>query len=160
MTLTFSTRSRLERVLYTRESPHGTPYAVGLATNSDGQEHTVLACSKRIDLDHLRLLEGQDLALQMTESGPQVKPLSQQPKEVQEHLIAALEAGEGQRASEVKIPHLQKPAPDLTRREEPAATHGQHGTHLPKLSELATTVAHLAHELGLATAMWVHLPPE
>lgn len=159
MTLTFSTRSRLERVLYTRESPHGTPYAVGLATNSDGQEHTILAFSKRINLDHLRLLEGQDLALQMTESGPQVKPLSQQPLEVQEHLVSALEAGEGQRASEVKIPHLQKPAPEAVDRDS-CAMHGQHGTHLPKLSELATTVAHLAHELGLATAMWVHLPPE
>jgi hypothetical protein len=159
MTMTFSTRSRLERVLYTRESPHGTPYAVGLATNSDGQEHTVLACSKRINLDHLRLLEGQDLALQMTESGPQVKPLSEQPRQVQEHLFAALEAGEGQRSSELKIPHLPRPAPEAIQRGEDA-THGQHGTHLPKISELAVTVAHLAQELGVATAMWVHLPPD
>ena len=159
MTMKFSTRSRLERVLYTRSSPHGTPYAVGLATATDGQEHTVLACSKRFgDLDLLRLLEGQDIALQMTESGPQVKPIAEQPPSVQEHLIAALEKGGNQESSPVRIPHLNKPAPNA--KEEKVAMHGQHGTQLPQLTELATTVAQLAHELGLATAMWIHLPSD
>lgn len=159
-TLNFSTRSRLNRVLYTRESPQGTPYAVGLATDNEGREHTVLACSKRFgDLDHLRLLEGEDLDLVMTENGLQVKPLGQQPHRVQERLIAALEAGEGQRASEKPIPHVDQPLPK-PKEEEGLAEHAQHKTGLPNLCELATTVANLASELGLATAMWVHLPNE
>jgi hypothetical protein len=100
-----------------------------------------------------------DIDLEMTSSGPQVKPLSQQPAQVQEHLVAALEAGEGQAASEVRIPHVAKPLQQPEERGD-TALHAQHGTQLPKLCELATTVANLAHELGLATAMWVHLPTD
>lgn len=158
MTMTFSTLSRLERVLYTRDSPLGDPYAVALATSSDGKEHTVLACSKKINLDYLRLLEGMDLALQMTENGPQVKPLSQQPPEVQEHLFAALEAGEGHRASKNMIPHLEKPAPVV--HNDGDADNSQRAKKMPDLNELAINIAKLSHELGLPTAMWIHIPTE
>ena len=159
--MNFSTRSRLNRVLYTKLSPHGTPFAVGLATDSYGNDHTVLACANRFgDLDHLKLLEGQDLELTLTESGLQVKPVSQQPRQVQEHLVAALEAGANENGNQLGIPTINGRESRLELDLPMDPIHPVHATQLPKLSELATTVAHLASELGLATAMWVHLPAD
>lgn len=157
--LNFSTRSRLDTVLYVRESPRGTPFAVGMATDNEGRRHTVLAAGEEIDPDHFRLLEGQDLALRVTENGVRVRPISEQPPAVQNHLIAMLERGEGQLASATPIPHIKASAPVPSPQGSPEATHGEHGTPLPKLAELASVVAERAAELGLPTAMWVHLPP-
>lgn len=141
--LTFSTQSRLDGVLYTRETTRGTPYAVGLATDNEGRRHTILAAGEDIDPDHFRLLEGQDLALRVTENGVRVRPIAEQPPGVQNHLIAMLEREE---------------PPVEDRNDPPEARHGEHGTPLPRLTELAMTVAQQAAELGLPTAMWVHLP--
>lgn len=158
--LSFSTRSRLDTVLYTRESPSGTPFAVGLATDTEGRRHTVLAAGEEIDPDHFRLLEGQDLSLRVTEHGVRVRPIAEQPPAVQDHLIAMLERGEGQLASAAPIPHIETEPPPEGRDDPPVARHGEHGTPLPRLAELAVTVARQAAELGLPTAMWVHLPTQ
>ena len=157
--LSFSARSRLDSVLYVKESPRGVPFAVGMATDSEGKCHTVLAAGEEIDPDHFRLLEGQDLALRVTENGVRVRPIAEQPPAVQNHLIAMLERGEGQVASARPVPHIKAEPPVEGRNDPPPARHGEHGTPLPKLAELAMTVAQQAAELGLPTAMWVHLPP-
>jgi len=157
--LHFSPRSRLNTVLYTRENSRGNPFAVGLATDNEGREHKVLIAGEDINLDFLPLLEGQDLALRLTENGLRARPLKEQPPGLQEHLVDALQSGAGQVARSVRIPHVNLPAPEA---EDPAppppAGHAQHGTALPRLTELATTVAHQAAELGLPTAMWVFFP--
>lgn len=158
--LSFSARSRLDSVLYIRETPRGTPYAVGMATDSEGRRHTVLAAGEEIDPDHFRLLEGQDLALRVTENGVRVRPIAEQPPAVQDHLIAMLERGEGHMGSAAPIPHIKAEAPQEGHADPPEARHGEHGTPLPRLAELAMTVARQAAELGLPTAMWVHLPSE
>ncbi|CAK6701166.1 hypothetical protein BBFGKLBO_03035 [Synechococcus sp. CBW1107] len=141
--LSFATQSPLDSVLYSRESPRGIPYAVGLATDNEGRRHTVLAAGEDIDPDHFRLLEGQDLSLRVTENGVRVRPIAEQPPRVQNHLNEML---------------AREEPPVERRNAPPRATHGEYGTPLPKLAELATTVAQQAAELGLATAMWVHLP--
>ncbi len=156
--LSFSTRSRIDSVLYVKESPRGVLYAVGMATDSEGRRHTVLAAGEDIDPDHFRLLEGQDLALRVTENGVRVRPIAEQPPGVQNHLIAMLERGEGHKASAAPIPHIKAEPPVEDRNDPPSARHGEHGTPLPRLAELAMTVAQQAAELGLPTAMWVHLP--
>ncbi|MEO1004125.1 MAG: hypothetical protein AAFX65_13575 [Cyanobacteria bacterium J06638_7] len=146
-------------MLYITETPLGTPYAVGMATDSEGRGHTVPAAGEEIDPDHFRLLEGQNLALRVTENGVRVRPIAQQPPAVQDHLIAMLERGEGQVASDAPIPHTRAEAP-VEHHDPPQARLSKHGTLLPTMSELATTVAHQAAALGLTTAMWVHLPPQ
>jgi hypothetical protein len=103
--LSISTRSRLDRVLYIRDTPRGTPYAVGMATDSEGRRHTVLAAGEEIDPDHFRLLEGQDLALRVSENGVRVRPIAEQPPDVQNHLIAMLQRGARHMASAAPIPH-------------------------------------------------------
>ena len=156
MTLLFSGRSRLDAVLYTRQRSNGTPFAVGLATDAEGRQHTVLAPGEDLDLDHFRLLEGQIIALRPTENGLRVRPIPEQPPEAQEHLLAMLERGEGQVASTTPIRHIRS-SPNEEENRLPT-TDGGHGEILFNLTELATTVAQKSAELGLPTAMWVHLP--
>ena len=153
MTEPFPTRCLLHQVLYQRTSPYGDPYAVALMIDPAGNTHTALACSKLFgDLDKLSELEGQEVNLLHTRSGLKLKPLAEQ----------SIEASDGCEETCCSSPprELDGLSDPLFAEEDPPAssTASSIGSAASAFTDLATTVAKLARDLKLPTAMWIHLP--
>ena len=153
MTEPFPTRCLLHQVLYQRTSPYGDPYAVALMIDPAGNTHTALACSKLFgDLDKLSELEGQEVNLLHTRSGLKLKPWAEQ----------SIEASDGCEETCCSSPprELDGLSDPLFAEEDPPAssTASSTGSAASALTDLATTVAKLARDLKLPTAMWIHFP--
>jgi hypothetical protein len=147
------TRCLLHQVLYQRTSPYGDPYAVALMIDSAGNTHKALACSKLFgDLDKLSELEGQEVNLLHTRSGLKLRPWAEQ----------SIEASDGCDETCCSSPprELDGLSDPLFAEEDPPAssTASSTGSAASALTDLATTVAKLARDLKLPTAMWIHLP--
>ena len=147
------TRCLLHQVLYQRTSPYGDPYAVALMIDSAGNTHKALACSKLFgDLDKLSELEGQEVNLLHTRSGLKLKPWAEQ----------SIEASDGCEETCCSSPprELDGLSDPLFAEEDPPAssTASSTGSAASALTDLATTVAKLARDLKLPTAMWIHFP--
>jgi hypothetical protein len=143
-------------------SRHGqyNPYRLLAGYTESGIETTCLCCASVCGqhFDHLHHLIGQTVRVYCTENGLKLRPLHEQPKEVQGHFIECLEAWDAndETYQQLRIEDPMGPESDQSLQEKEGSSVVQH----ERLTELATTVAHLAHEFGLPTAMWVHLPPE
>lgn len=153
MTEPFPTRCLLHQVLYQRTSPYGDPYAVALMIDSAGNTHKALACSKLFgDLDKLSELEGQEVNLLHTRSGLKLRPWAEQ----------SIEASDGCEETCCSSPprELDGLSDPLFAEEDPPAssTASSTGSAASALTDLATTVAKLARDLKLPTAMWIHFP--
>jgi hypothetical protein len=153
MTEPFPTRCLLHQVLYQRTSPYGDPYAVALMIDPAGNTHTALACSKLFgDLDKLSELEGQEVNLLHTRSGLKLRPWAEQ----------SIEASDGCDETCCSSPSMEfdgLPDPLFAEEDPPASsTASSTGSAASALTDLATTVAKLARDLKLPTAMWIHLP--
>jgi hypothetical protein len=153
MTEPLPTRCLLHQVLYQRTSPYGDPYAVALMIDPAGNTHTALACSKLFgDLDKLSELEGQEVNLLHTRSGLKLKPWAEQ----------SIEASDGCEETCCSSPprELDGLSDPLFAEEDPPAssTASSTGSAASALTDLATTVAKLARDLKLPTAMWIHFP--
>jgi hypothetical protein len=153
MAETLPTRCLLHQVLYQRTSPYGDPYAVALMIDPAGNTHTALACSKLFgDLDKLSELEGQEVNLLHTRSGLKLKPWAEQ----------SIEASDGCEETCCSSPprELDGLSDPLFAEEDPPAssTASSTGSAASALTDLATTVAKLARDLKLPTAMWIHFP--
>ena len=147
------TRCLLHQVLYQRTSPYGDPYAVALMIDPAGNTHTALACSKLFgDLDKLSELEGQEVNLLHTRSGLKLRPWAEQ----------SIEASDGCEETCCSSPprELDGLSDPLFAEEDPPAssTASSTGSAASALTDLATTVAKLARDLKLPTAMWIHFP--
>jgi hypothetical protein len=153
MAETLPTRCLLHQVLYQRTSPYGDPYAVALMIDPAGNTHTALACSKLFgDLDKLSELEGQEVNLLHTRSGLKLRPWAEQ----------SIEASDGCEETCCSSPprELDGLSDPLFAEEDPPAssTASSTGSAASALTDLATTVAKLARDLKLPTAMWIHFP--
>jgi hypothetical protein len=153
MTEPFPTRCLLHQVLYQRTSPYGDPYAVALMIDPAGNTHTALACSKLFgDLDKLSELEGQEVNLLHTRSGLKLRPWAEQ----------SIEASDGCDETCCSSPPrvLDGLSDPLFETDDPPAnsTVPTTGSAHSSLTDLATTVAKLARDLKLPTAMWIHFP--
>jgi hypothetical protein len=147
------TRCLLHQVLYQRTSPYGDPYAVALMIDPAGNTHTALACSKLFgDLDKLSELEGREVNLLQTRTGLKLRPWAEQ----------AIEASDGCEETCCSSPprELDGLSDPLFAEEDPPAssTASSTGSAASALTDLATTVAKLARDLKLPTAMWIHFP--
>jgi hypothetical protein len=146
-------RCLLHQVLYQRTSPYGDPYAVALMIDPAGNTHTALACSKLFgDLDKLSELEGREVNLLHTRSGLKLRPWAEQ----------SIETSDGCEETCCSSPprELDGLSDPLFAEEDPPAssTASSTGSAASALTDLATTVAKLARDLKLPTAMWIHLP--
>ena len=153
MTEPLPTRCLLHQVLYQRTSPYGDPYAVALMIDSAGNTHKALACSKLFgDLDKLSELEGREVNLLQTRTGLKLRPWAEQ----------AIEASDGCEETCCSSPprELDGLSDPLFAEEDPPAssTASSTGSAASALTDLATTVAKLARDLKLPTAMWIHFP--
>ena len=153
MTEPFPTRCLLHQVLYQRTSPYGDPYAVALMIDPAGNTHTALACSKLFgDLDKLSELEGQEVNLLHTRSGLKLRPWAEQ----------SIEASDGCEETCCSSPprELDGLSDPLFAEEDPPAssTAASTSSAASAFTDLATTVAKLARDLKIPTAMWIHLP--
>ena len=136
-------------------------YKLVAGRTPSGLESTCLCCASTWGqhFDHLRFLVGKTVRVHCTEGGLKLRPLSEQPEEVQEDWIRSLQTWvdyPDTRADQLELDELTT---DQRKRVDNAGIAGVNAS-IERLTALATTVAHLAHELGLATAMWVHLPSE
>ena len=147
------TRCLLHQVLYQSTSPYGDPYAVTLMIDAAGNTHTALACSKHFgDLEKLRELEGREVNVLSIRGVLQLKPWAEQ------SLLEENEDGtSGQPDSSFSFDGLPDPriSAGMSTASTSSAAEGSCGA---AIQELATTVAHLARDLQLPTAMWIHLP--
>ena len=147
------TRCLLHQVLYQRTSPYGVPYAVTLMIDPAGNTHTALACSKLFgDLDKLSELEGHEVNLLQTRSGLKLRPWAEQTIETSDSCDETCCS-----SSSMEFDGLPDP---LFAEEDPPAssTASSTGSAASALTDLATTVAKLARDLKLPTAMWIHFP--
>jgi hypothetical protein len=147
------TRCLLHQVLYQRTSPYGDPYAVALMIDSAGNTHKALACSKLFgDLDKLSELEGREVNLLHTRSGLKLRPWAEQ----------SIETSDGCEETCCSSPprELDGLSDPLFAEEDPPAssTASSTGSAASALTDLANTVAKLARDLKLPTAMWIHFP--
>ena len=148
------TRCLLHQVLYQRTSPYGDPYAVALMIDRAGNMHTALACSKLFgDLDKLKELEGREVNLLQTRTGLKLRPWAEQ-------FIEAEDACDEACCSSPSMQCDGLPPDPLQAAEGPPASSNSSGTGsaTSALIDLATTVANLARDLKVPTAMWVHFP--
>lgn len=125
---------------------------------ASGVKTTCLCCASiwGQHFDHLHHFIGQTVRVYCTENGLKLRPLVEQPKEVQDHFIECLEAWDPDRET---FQQREIEDPEEPQQEQPELDQqGKSSIQRQSLTELATTVARLAHEFGLPTAMWVHLP--
>jgi hypothetical protein len=153
MTDPLPTRCLLHQVLYRGISPYGDPYAVLHMIDAAGITRRALACSKLFgDLDKLSELEGQEVNLLHTRSGLKLRPWAEQ----------SIEASNGCDETCCSSPprELDGLSDPLFAEEDPPAssTASSTGSAASALTDLATTVAKLARDLKLPTAMWIHFP--
>lgn len=153
MTEPLPTRCLLHQVLYQRTSPYGDPYAVALMIDPAGNTHTALACSKLFgDLDKLSELEGREVNLLHTRTGLKLKPWAEQS-------IEASDSCDETCCSSPSVEPGELPDPLFAEEDPPASsTAASTGSAASAFTDLATTVAKLARDLKLPTAMWIHLP--
>lgn len=153
MTEPLPTRCLLHQVLYQRTSPYGDPYAVTLMIDAAGNMHTALACSKRFgDLRKLSELEGREVNLLQTPNGLQLRPWAEQ---ASEDIDDCIETCCSSPSKEGDGP----PDPLLAADDRPAGSTAPNAVQAASaLTDLATTVAKLARDLNLPTAMWIHFP--
>jgi len=146
-------RGRYERTIYVRQSPHGTPYAVGICSNlSNGRQHTALVDSRQFNLDYLEYLEGEDALFTPTEKGLRLKPLTHQPDDLVARLIERLEQGPD--------PERARP-PELVEDSNPPANPADDEINpvVPVVGEIISYVAKVSLENDLPAAGWCFLPP-
>ena len=74
--------ARFEVKLYTKKSPQGDPYSVGLVSDSSGNRHSVLIDANEFDLDKVEYLSGLNVRVTPTSRGIRLKPLNQQPDDL------------------------------------------------------------------------------
>ena len=152
-TLPLFEKARFEVKLYTRTSPHGDPYSVGLVADSNGNRHPVLIDSREFDLDKVEFLCGLDVLVKPTEKGIRLKPLDQQPEALVNSLIERLEKGlDPNRARAPEF--VDEPTPTKSRK----SLGDQKLSIVPALHELITWVAKESEERQLASAQWVFFP--
>lgn len=156
MTEQLPTRCLLHQILYRNVSPYGVPYAVTVVIDPAGKTHTALACSKRFgDLDQLSGLEGHEVNLLVTSNGLQLMPLAEQPVSGQPQTADGPADHHREGHSLGMDFHSPFFPPDGISAEPSAA---QESSTTCKLKDLAMTVAKLARDLKLPTAMWIHFP--
>ena len=153
MTEPLPTRCLLHQVLYRGISPYGDPYAVLQMIDAAGFTRRALACSKLFgDLSKLEELMGREVNLLQTRTGLKLRPLAEQ----------AIEADDACDATCCPSPSTEfdgLPDPLIAANDPPASSNtSSTGSSASALTELATTVANLARDLKLPTAMWIHFP--
>ncbi len=149
--LAVETHVRLKKVLQIRCPETGDAYAVCLVERPNGAETTMLACSTKLNLDHVRHLEGLEVNVLPTSNGLKLRPLDEQPEDTIDRMVARLEAGDTT---------IQVASPELM---EDSASQCQslgNGRELPinALSELIATTAEIAVKRGIPMAVWACLP--
>ena len=153
MTDPLPTRCLLHQVLYRGISPYGDPYAVLHMIDAAGITRRALACSKLFgDLDKLSELEGQEVNLLHTRSGLKLRPWAEQSIEASNGCDETCCSSPPRELDGLSDPLLEADDPPAS---SPAPSTGSAPA---ALTELATTVANLARDLKLPTAMWIHLP--
>ena len=152
-TLPLFEKARFEVKLYTRTSPHGDPYSVGLVTDNNGNRHSILIDGKEFDLDKVEYLVGLDVRVQPTERGVRLRPLEQQPEALVNALIERLEKGLDPNRS--RAPEfVDEPKPQLNKESK----DDQRLSIVPALRELICWVGKECEERQLAGAGWVFFP--
>ena len=152
-TLPLFETARFEVKLYTRTSPHGDPYSVGLVSDKNGNKHSVLIDAKEFDLDKVEYLCGLEVLVTPTEKGIRLKPLDQQPEALVKTLIERLEKG---------LDPTRTRAPEFVDEPKPQKNSDLIGDQslsiIPTLHELISWVAKECQERRLASAQWVFFP--
>ena len=152
-TLPLFEKARFEVNLYTKISPHGTPYAVGLVSDNNGNRHSILIDAKEFDLDKVEYLCGLDVLVKPTERGIRLRPLDEQPEALVNALIERLE--KGLEPNRTRAPELVE---ESTPQKTSQAKENQKLSIVPALHELITWVAKESEERHLASAQWVFFP--
>ena len=153
MTEPLPTRCLLHQVLYHGISPYGDPFAVLQMIDAAGINRRALACSKIFgDLDRLTELEGHEVNLLQTPTGLKLRPWAEQ----------SIEASDSCDETCCSSPPMELDGlsdPLFVEEDPPASsTAPSTGSAPAALTDLAITVANLARDLKLPTAMWIHFP--
>jgi hypothetical protein len=153
MTEPLPTRCLLHQVLYHGISPYGDPFAVLQMIDAAGINRRALACSKIFgDLDRLTELEGHEVNLLQTPNGLKLRPWAEQS-------IEASDSCDETCCSSPSVEPGELPDPLFAEEDPPASsTAASTGSAASAFTDLATTVAKLARDLKLPTAMWIHFP--
>jgi hypothetical protein len=147
------TRCLLHQVLYHGISPYGDPFAVLQMIDAAGINRRALACSKIFgDLDKLSELEGQEVNLLQTPNGLKLRPWAEQSIEASDSCDETCCSSPSMEAGELPDPLFAEEDPPAS------STAASTGSAASAFTDLATTVAKLARDLKLPTAMWIHLP--
>ena len=142
------TRGVVEKRCFFSESPAGDPFGVVVVRDASGATHPALGCGKEFPLDFISLTVGHEVRLTPTEKGLRLSPWAQQPDELQEAVIARMEAGETL-AEESHAPFVEPPEAPSS---DPLATV------VPHLHELISAAGKAAQEHGMACGGWLFLP--
>jgi len=159
MTKSLPTTGVLHHIKWQGTSPYGIPFAVVTIIDAANDIHPALACSRRFgDLSRLSEFEGFRVNLVATRNGLQLKPIADQiPPEQQLgedgilDVIGAMQEYDVAWVDEDSQIHMVGTSAN-------AANPATESLPFSKLQEVATTVAKLARDLKLPTAMWIHFP--
>jgi hypothetical protein len=147
------TRCLLHQVLYHGISPYGDPFAVLQMIDAAGINRRALACSKIFgDLDRLTELEGHEVNLLQTPNGLKLRPWAEQSIEASDSCDETCCSSPSMEAGELPDPLFAEEDPPAS------STAASTGSAASAFTDLATTVAKLARDLKLPTAMWIHFP--
>jgi hypothetical protein len=146
----------LHQIKWHGTSPYGIPFAVVSIIDSANNLHQALACSRRFgNLSRLPEFEGLCVNLLATPNGLQLKPIADQiPPELQLKQDGYLEAMPEYDEAPVGALSQFGVLWSLFEEVDPSAET----IPLNKLREAVATVANLARDLKLPTAMWIHFP--
>ena len=143
------------RELYTKDTvPPLNPYSVGLVSDKNGIEHTVLIASEEFDLNKVPFLNGLEVRVQPTELGIRLKPLSMQSETFLKVLTERL----------VKSPADDTDADqctvgdNLNNNSDIESRGDERLSAMPALRSLISRVASECQKHQLAAAAWLFLP--